>query len=461
MAYGPHTAGERSRMLEALGIASVDALFEAIPPAVRAAGLDLPPALTELELMEHLGDLAGRNRTDLVELPRGRRLPPPPPAGRGPAAPAGRVLHRLHAVPAGDQPGNAADDLRVPVAPRRADRDGRRLGVALRRRGGDRGSRPHDLPGDRPRARPRLAGRPSALPRDVRDLLRRGQPHVRRDPPGRRRSRRRHHRPGRPRADAGRPGAPGRRRRRRAPLGPRPARADGGDRPPRPRRRRPLRRGRRARRPRGPRAARGLRRRHRGRRGPVPGHASPVRRAVPRDRGLSRGPHPPDPRAPHRDDRRPRGEAGVRHDAARARAGHPARAGGQQHLHEPGPVRPRRLDLPRGARARRPPRRRGDGRRAGGGARGRARGRGRAAPPSRPVSQRVRRPRPGRRRRPPAPAGAPASWPASRWPSWSRATRRSPRASWSAPPRSPRPAEIERFAAALAAELAPPPEAVR
>ena len=66
MAYGPHTAGERGRMLAALGIASVDALFEAIPDGVRAGGLDLPPALTELELMEHLRELASRNRTDLA-----------------------------------------------------------------------------------------------------------------------------------------------------------------------------------------------------------------------------------------------------------------------------------------------------------------------------------------------------------------------------------------------------------
>ena len=36
------------------------------------------------------------------------------------------------------------------------------------------------------------------------------------------------------------------------------------------------------------------------------------------------------------------GQARVRHDAARPRAGHPAREGGQQHLHQPGPPRPRR-----------------------------------------------------------------------------------------------------------------------
>jgi glycine dehydrogenase subunit 1 len=53
-------------MLEVLGIASVDEIFEVIPEKVRATGLDLPPALTEVELMAHLGELAGRNWTGLV-----------------------------------------------------------------------------------------------------------------------------------------------------------------------------------------------------------------------------------------------------------------------------------------------------------------------------------------------------------------------------------------------------------
>ena len=66
MAYGPHTASDRARMLAALGVGSVEALFEAIPEPVRARGLDLPAALTEMELMARLGELAGRNRTDLA-----------------------------------------------------------------------------------------------------------------------------------------------------------------------------------------------------------------------------------------------------------------------------------------------------------------------------------------------------------------------------------------------------------
>ena len=42
VAYGPHTPAERERMLGALGIDSVEALFADIPAAVHATGLDLP-----------------------------------------------------------------------------------------------------------------------------------------------------------------------------------------------------------------------------------------------------------------------------------------------------------------------------------------------------------------------------------------------------------------------------------
>ena len=42
MPYGPHAAGDRERMLEALGIPDVEALFDDIPVALRASRLDLP-----------------------------------------------------------------------------------------------------------------------------------------------------------------------------------------------------------------------------------------------------------------------------------------------------------------------------------------------------------------------------------------------------------------------------------
>jgi glycine dehydrogenase subunit 1 len=66
MPYGPHTTADRQRMLDALGIASVDELFDDIPAPLRASELRLPEPEPELELSARLIDLAGRNRTDLV-----------------------------------------------------------------------------------------------------------------------------------------------------------------------------------------------------------------------------------------------------------------------------------------------------------------------------------------------------------------------------------------------------------
>src|SRR4051812_35493820 len=66
MPYGPHTAGDRARMLAALGIDSVDELFDDIPEPLRASRLALPEPEPELELAARLQSLAGRNRTDLA-----------------------------------------------------------------------------------------------------------------------------------------------------------------------------------------------------------------------------------------------------------------------------------------------------------------------------------------------------------------------------------------------------------
>src|SRR3954447_23783862 len=66
MTYGPHTEADRSRMLGALGIDSIDALFSDIPATVRADRLDLPRGLDELTLARRLEQLANRNRAGLV-----------------------------------------------------------------------------------------------------------------------------------------------------------------------------------------------------------------------------------------------------------------------------------------------------------------------------------------------------------------------------------------------------------
>ncbi|HEX5451790.1 MAG TPA: hypothetical protein VFW86_05320, partial [Candidatus Limnocylindrales bacterium] len=66
MAYGPHTAADRERMLSALGMSSVDELFADIPPELRASPLRLDPPEPEQDLMARLAALAGRNRTGLA-----------------------------------------------------------------------------------------------------------------------------------------------------------------------------------------------------------------------------------------------------------------------------------------------------------------------------------------------------------------------------------------------------------
>jgi glycine dehydrogenase subunit 1 len=66
MPYGPHAADDRARMLETIGIDTVDALFEDIPEALRAGHLDLDEPEPELLLTARLTALAGRNRVDLA-----------------------------------------------------------------------------------------------------------------------------------------------------------------------------------------------------------------------------------------------------------------------------------------------------------------------------------------------------------------------------------------------------------
>ncbi|HEY8171228.1 MAG TPA: aminomethyl-transferring glycine dehydrogenase subunit GcvPA [Candidatus Limnocylindria bacterium] len=62
MTYSPHTDADRSAMLDAIGVGSVDELFEDIPAAVRASAWDIPSPLTEQEVRAELSRLAGRNR---------------------------------------------------------------------------------------------------------------------------------------------------------------------------------------------------------------------------------------------------------------------------------------------------------------------------------------------------------------------------------------------------------------
>ncbi|HVA47789.1 MAG TPA: aminomethyl-transferring glycine dehydrogenase subunit GcvPA [Pirellulales bacterium] len=62
MPYLPNTADDQRLMLEAIGLKTIDELFEMVPAELRLdRPLDLPPALSEIELTQHVGRLAGKN----------------------------------------------------------------------------------------------------------------------------------------------------------------------------------------------------------------------------------------------------------------------------------------------------------------------------------------------------------------------------------------------------------------
>jgi glycine dehydrogenase subunit 1 len=60
--YIPATEDEQKRMLERIGLKRIEDLFDSIPPELRLQRpLDLPPALTEMELTAHMSELSRRN----------------------------------------------------------------------------------------------------------------------------------------------------------------------------------------------------------------------------------------------------------------------------------------------------------------------------------------------------------------------------------------------------------------
>jgi len=63
MPYIPHSDEDRNAMLAAIGIRSIEELFEDVPQHARFPELDLPPALSEMEARWELETLAGANFT--------------------------------------------------------------------------------------------------------------------------------------------------------------------------------------------------------------------------------------------------------------------------------------------------------------------------------------------------------------------------------------------------------------
>ncbi len=62
MDYVPHSSADREAMLRAIGVARAADLFHDIPADVRHPQLDLPPGLSEPEVIRHLNELAQQNQ---------------------------------------------------------------------------------------------------------------------------------------------------------------------------------------------------------------------------------------------------------------------------------------------------------------------------------------------------------------------------------------------------------------
>ena len=331
--YIPHTDDEVASMLAFLGLDSLDELFAVVPEALRLQrGLELADGVGEPDVLAHLEGLRrpqpGSVRPTGV-LRRGRRLRPRDPSGDPGTGRPLRVRDLLHALPARGGPGRPPGRLRVPDhgGPTGRAAGGQRLplrrGQRRRRSGEPRGGRlraadgvgvgrdPPPLAPDARHLRPRAPVTGSApFPWSTASPSGPTTPTATTDPGwcvvgypnylGLPRGPRRRPGPVRPdRCAAGGRGRSGGRRTAQVGGGVGGGRGGGG--------------------------GTGLR------------HRPRVRWSLPRTVRLRRSTGAAPARPAGGGDRRRRGPNGLRHHAPRPRAGHPAREGDVQRLHQPDP----------------------------------------------------------------------------------------------------------------------------
>lgn len=61
--FVPHSEDERAEMLKTIGVQNLEDLFQAVPEAYRFPNLELPPAMTEMEVVDMLHDMAQANES--------------------------------------------------------------------------------------------------------------------------------------------------------------------------------------------------------------------------------------------------------------------------------------------------------------------------------------------------------------------------------------------------------------
>ena len=59
--FTPHTPQEIEEMLKAIGVGTIEELFEKVPEHHRFPELDLPAPLTEMEVAAELNEIASAN----------------------------------------------------------------------------------------------------------------------------------------------------------------------------------------------------------------------------------------------------------------------------------------------------------------------------------------------------------------------------------------------------------------
>ncbi len=59
--FTPHTSQEIEEMLKAIGVNSIDDLFEKVPESHRFPELDLPEPLMEMQILDELNEIASAN----------------------------------------------------------------------------------------------------------------------------------------------------------------------------------------------------------------------------------------------------------------------------------------------------------------------------------------------------------------------------------------------------------------
>ena len=115
MRYLPKSQSDRELMLREIGAKSIDDLFAAIPAEYRLQGdLNIPRQYAESEIVEFFRQRAANSAQGYAMFLGAGAYSHYRPRGHRCADLARRVLHRLHAISAGDRAGHAAIHLRIP-----------------------------------------------------------------------------------------------------------------------------------------------------------------------------------------------------------------------------------------------------------------------------------------------------------------------------------------------------------